>query len=127
MSELPKISEAEWQVMKIIWQHTPINTNEVIEKLNTTTTWSPKTIQTLLARLVKKGVITFKKESRAFVYYPAVNEHEYLKQESDSFINKFYGGALNTMILNFLQQEKLSKDDIDELKKILAEKDIKGE
>ena len=48
MSDLPQISEAEFEVMKIVWKHAPISTNEITDKLLQTTNWSPKTIQTLI-------------------------------------------------------------------------------
>ena len=64
MKTLPQISEAEFEVMKIIWKYAPINTNEVTEHLIKTTSWSPKTIQTLLKRLVTKKAITYEKQSR---------------------------------------------------------------
>lgn len=122
MGNLFTISEAEYEVMKIIWANAPVSTNEVVEKLLETSTWSPKTIQTLLSRLVKKGIIDYKKDSRIFVYTPLVKEEEYLEQESDTFLNRFYEGTLNSMVVNFLEHDKLSKNDIDELKRILDEK-----
>ena len=61
MSKLPQISEAEFEVMKVIWKYAPISTNEVTEKLTQTTDWSPKTIQTMLKRLVTKKALTYKK------------------------------------------------------------------
>ncbi|WPC40226.1 BlaI/MecI/CopY family transcriptional regulator [Clostridium sp. JS66] len=125
MSDLPKISEAEYKVMKIIWLNTPISTNEVIDKLIETSTWNPKTIQTLLSRLVKKGAITYEKNSRTFVYTPLVKEEEYLERESRSFLNRFYNGTLASMVLSFLEKDKLTEDDINELKDILDKK-VKG-
>ncbi|MEE1257193.1 MAG: BlaI/MecI/CopY family transcriptional regulator, partial [Lachnospiraceae bacterium] len=62
MSDLPQISEAEYEVMIIVWKHAPINTNEITEKLLQSTSWSPKTIQTLIKRLVTKGVLTYEKQ-----------------------------------------------------------------
>lgn len=70
MNKLPQISEAEFEVMKIVWKYAPISTNEITEKLLQTTSWSPKTIQTLIKRLVTKGVLTYEKQSRVFVYTP---------------------------------------------------------
>lgn len=70
MSKLPQISEAEFEVMKVIWKYAPISTNEVTEKLTQTTDWSPKTIQTMLKRLVTKKALTYEKQSRVFVYTP---------------------------------------------------------
>ena len=121
------ISEAEYQVMKLIWDKAPVSTKEVTEILTVESSWKPKTIQTLLSRLVKKGAIGYKKEGRAFVYTPLIKEEDYVEQESSSFLNKFYDGALNSMVVNFLEQDKLTENDINELKKILdMEKDKKG-
>ncbi|HDF4185569.1 TPA: BlaI/MecI/CopY family transcriptional regulator [Clostridioides difficile] len=127
MKKLPHISEAEYQVMKIIWKYTPISTTEVIEKLVETSTWSPKTIQTMLLRLVKKGALTYEKNSRVFVYTPLVKEEEYVARESSSFLNRFYNGTLNSMVLNFLENDKLSEDDIEELREILNKRTTKGD
>ena len=71
---------------------------------------------------MKKGIIDYKKDSRIFVYTPLVKEEVYLEQESDTFLNRFYEGTLNSMVVNFLEHDKLSKNDIDELKRILDEK-----
>nr|UWI50610.1 BlaI/MecI/CopY family transcriptional regulator [Clostridioides difficile] len=125
MKKLPQISEAEYQVMKIIWKYAPISTNEVIEKLVKTSKWSPKTIQTMLLRLVKKGALTYEKSSRVFVYTPIVKEEEYVSTESSSFLNRFYNGTLNSMVLNFLENDKLSEDDIEELRNILDKRKTK--
>lgn len=125
MKKLPQISEAEYQVMKIIWKYAPISTNEVIENLVKTSKWSPKTIQTMLLRLVKKGALTYEKNSRVFVYTPIVKEEEYVATESSSFLNRFYNGTLNSMVLNFLENDKLSEDDIEELRHILDKRKTK--
>lgn len=65
MNCLPQISEAEYEVMKVVWKESPVNTNVVTEILTKTTNWSPKTIQTLLKRLVNKGALTYEKQGRS--------------------------------------------------------------
>ncbi len=122
MKELPTISDAEYQVMKVVWAGAPISTNEVVEKLEEITAWKPKTIQTMLSRLVKKGVLSYEKDSRVFVYTPLIGESEYLKHESDTFLTRFYGGTLHSMVVNYLEQDKLSESDIQELQRLLKEK-----
>ena len=92
MHALPHISEAEFEVMKIVWKSAPINTNEITERLLKTTSWSAKTIQTLIKRLVTKGALTYEKQGRVFVYTPLVEENEYISQQSNSFIKRFYDG-----------------------------------
>ena len=105
MNTTPSISEAEFQVMKVIWGKSPVSTTEVVTELEKTTDWKPKTIQTLLSRLVKKDMLSFKREGRVFVYTPLVKESDYLSQESDSFLKRFYNGTLNAMVVNFLDQD----------------------
>lgn len=119
VNKLSTISEAEYEVMKIIWADAPISTNEVVEKLSKTTSWTPKTIQSLLGRLVKKGALDYEKNSRVFVYTPLVKEEDYLEEESNTFLNRFYNGTLQAMVVNFLKQDKLSQKEIESLKQAL--------
>lgn len=127
MNQLPQISEAEYEVMKIIWKDAPVSTNEVVERLSHTHDWSPKTVQTMLARLAKKGVITYTKESRMFIYSPLVKQEDYIRQESDSFLNRFFNGNVGSMVSAFLEQEELSTDELDELQALLNRKLEKGD
>lgn len=121
MSDLPQISEAEFEVMKVIWKYAPISTNEVTEKLTQTTDWSPKTIQTMLKRLVTKKALTYEKQSRVFVYTPLVPETEYIRQESNSFLNKYYNGNIVSMLTSYLEDDKLSKTELDTLRHLLSD------
>ena len=121
MSKLPQISEAEFEVMKVIWKYAPISTNEVTEKLTQTTDWSPKTIQTMLKRLVTKKALTYEKQSRVFVYTPLVPETEYIRQESNSFLNKYYNGNIVSMLTSYLEDDKLSKTELDTLLHLLSD------
>ncbi len=120
MKTLPQISEAEFEVMKIVWKYAPINTNEITEKLLQTTSWSPKTIQTLIKRLVNKGALTYEKQSRVFVYTPLVKEDEYIGQESSSFLKRFYGGDISAMLSAYIENDRLSDSEIDHLRSLLS-------
>ena len=122
MSTLPQISESEFEVMKIIWKYAPISTNEITEKLLQTTNWSPKTIQTLIKRLVTKGALTYEKQSRMFVYTPVVKESEYIRQESSSFLNRYYDGDITAMVSAYIENDKLSESELDTLRTLLSQK-----
>ena len=119
MKALPHISEAEFEVMKVIWKYAPINTNEITDKLTQTTKWSPKTIQTLIKRLVTKGALSYEKQSRVFVYTPLIEQKEYIKQESRSFLKRYYGGDITAMFSAYIEDDKLSKSEIDALRSLL--------
>ena len=107
MSTFPQISEAEFEVMKIVWKYAPINTNEITEKLLPTTNWSPKTIQTLIKRLVTKGALTYEKQS-------------------SSFLNRYYDGNITAMVSSYIENDKLSKSELDTLRTLLSQKQEKG-
>lgn len=127
MSNLPQISEAEFEVMKIVWKYAPINTNEITDKLLETTAWSPKTIQTLIKRLVKKGVLAYEKQSRVFVYTPLVKENEYIGHESNSFLKRFYDGNITAMLSAYIDNDRLTESEIETLRSLLSDKSKKGE
>jgi BlaI family transcriptional regulator, penicillinase repressor len=122
MKKLPKISESEWVVMKAIWYENPITANRIVETLADTTSWSPKTIKTLLNRLVQKEAVGFKNEGRIYNYYPLIEEAVYLKEESRSFLKRVFGGALKPMLATLVESEDLSEEDIKELKRMLKKK-----
>ena len=120
MSDLPQISESEFEIMKIVWKYAPISNNEITEKLLQTTSWSPKTIQTLIKRLVIKGALTYEKQSRVFIYTPLVKESEYIGQESNSFLNRYYNGDITAMLSAYIENDRLSEAEINTLRSLLS-------
>lgn len=127
MKKLPQISEAEFEVMKIVWENAPVSTNDITDRLVQTTDWSPKTIQTLIRRLVSKGALTYEKNGRVFVYMPKVNEDEYLMQKSSSFISRYFGGDFSAMFSSYLGNDELTDDELKNLKGIIEDRVEKGD
>lgn len=119
MPALPQISEAEYEVMKVVWKYAPISTNEITDRLTPTTNWRPKTIQTLIKRLVTKGALTYEKQSRVFVYTPLIDEKEYIGQKSHSFLERYYNGDITAMLSSYIENDKLSESEIDTLRSLL--------
>lgn len=122
MSNIPRISETEWVIMKILWKKSPLTANQVIEELDGTVDWSPLTIRTLLGRLVKKGALESPKVDGIYHYAPAISEKECVGAESRNFLKRVYNGAFKSMMANFLEEQQLSEDEIAELKRILEDK-----
>lgn len=127
MKKLPQISEAEFEVMKIVWENAPVSTNDITDRLVQTTDWSPKTIQTLIRRLVSKGALTYEKNGRVFVYTPKVNEDEYLMQKSSSFISRYFGGDFSAMFSSYLGNDELTDEELKNLKGIIEDRVEKGD
>ena len=97
-----------------------IGINEITEKLTQISSWSPKTIQTLIKRLVSKKALTYEKQSRVFVYTPLVKEDEYIRQESNSFLKRYYNGNITSMLASYIEDDKLSEEDIASLRNLLS-------
>lgn len=118
------ISESELEVMKVLWEIEEGSSAQIIEQLKDKSDWKPKTIQTLITRLVSKGFIDVDKTNRKlFIYKPAISEREYKDSASKSFLEKLYNGSINKMVLSFVKENKLSKEEIDELRDILKDED----
>ncbi len=120
MKKLPQISEAEFEVMKVVWQKAPVSTTEVTDDLTQRTDWSPKTIQTMLKRLVNKNALTYQKNGRVFVYSPLIGENEYLEQKSRSFLHRYFHGDLTALVSSYLDNDQLTDSDIDALRDLLS-------
>lgn len=122
MKEPPRISDAEWFVMEIVWQTSPLTANEIVDALARQSGWSPATIKTMLNRLVKKGALKFQAEGKRYLYRPAVSRESCVRGESRSFIQRFFGGEVGPMLAHFVEDAKLSPEQIKELRKLLERK-----
>jgi len=123
MNRTPRISEAEWEIMKICWDRSPVTAQEIIETLSASDNWHPKTVKTLLNRLVKKRALGFQKEGRAYLYEPLVAEKDCVTAESNSFLDRVFGGSLKPMLTHFVENRRLSPSEIAELKNLIKQKE----
>ncbi|QZY53990.1 BlaI/MecI/CopY family transcriptional regulator [Crassaminicella profunda] len=122
MKNIPKISESEFEIMKLLWKNNPLTSNEIIDVLSEKMGWSHQTIKTFINRLLNKKVIGFEKSGRSYLYYPLFSYDDYVKVENKSFLQRIYDGALGTLFSKFLEEENLSQKEIEKLQKILEEK-----
>lgn len=122
MPELPRISEAEWDVMHVIWEDPPLTAHEVAERLEPDREWSIRTVKTLLGRLVKKGVLTFELDGKRYLYHPALTREECVREEGRSFLRRVHKGSLSPLLAFFVHEGKLTKAEREELKALLERK-----
>lgn len=121
MNALPKISDSEWEIMKAVWKEgRPMSSDEIVEAL-AFKAWSPKTTRTLISRLAVKGALSCKKNGRAYSYEAAVGEKECVLEESQSLLDKLFGGSFAPLLANFVDSKRLDKDEIAELERIFHE------
>jgi BlaI family transcriptional regulator, penicillinase repressor len=123
MKPNPRISQAEWEVMTVIWNQSPATASDVVTQLETKRGWRSRTTRTLLDRLVKKGALRFEVEGKRYLYWPQVNMEECVQKESQSFLQRVFGGEPASMLVHLVKTSKLSASEIRELKRILTEKE----
>ena len=118
----PTISDAEWKIMRVLWRHSPLGAYDVSEALATTERWHPNTVKTLLSRLHKKKALGIKKYKNLYLYFPLVSEEDCIQAESESFLARLFGGSIKPLLIHFAKRQKLSAEDLEELRKILKQK-----
>jgi BlaI family penicillinase repressor len=120
MRTVPRISDTEWEVMRVVWAQAPCSAGMIIETLmHGDSSWHPRTVKAFLNRLVRKGVLGFSKEGRAYVYKPLVREEDCVDAASESFLERVFGGSMKPMLAHFVERKKLSREEIRELRRLL--------
>ena len=115
------ISNAEFEVLDVLWDGYPTTSSDIVERLNQKKPWHDKTVKTLLSRLVKKGVVDFDKAQRQYLYRPLIAREDYTKKEATSFVSRIFKGKVAPLVAGFANQNSLSQQDVDELKALIKQ------
>jgi BlaI family transcriptional regulator, penicillinase repressor len=122
----PKISPAEWEVLNIVWNRAPVTATEVYEALSNETDWHPKTVNTFLARLAEKGIVSIRRDGKANVYTPLLTREQCVGHESDSFLQRVFRGATGPLLAHFCERADLTDEEIAQLRQLLKQRTKKG-
>ena len=118
-----QISDAEAVVMDVLWKRSPLSADEVVMALSSRQDWQDATVKTLLNRLLNKGAIDAEKDGRRYLYAPVLQREAWVQGESESLLDRVFGGRVAPLVAHFSEQRKLSRKDIAELRKLLQEID----
>ena len=118
----PRISPAEWQVLETLWDRAPATAAEVYAALGGDAQWHFKTVNTFLTRLVDKGVLSVHRDGKANVYAPRHGREQCVRQESDTFLKRFFRGAAGPMLAHFCERADLTEAEIAHLRQILDQR-----
>lgn len=121
--DVPKISDAEWEVLRVIWEREPVTARGVLSEIPPERDWSEPTVKTLINRLVKKGVLEFEIDGRRYLYRAKLGRDEVVRQESRSFVDRVFGGSARPLVAHFLEEGEFDADEIAELRRLLDEKE----
>ena len=116
------ISDAEWEVMNVLWARSPMPTGQIVQALASQSRWKPRTIRTLLERLVQKGAIKVLSDGKR-QYAPVVSRQACVRKESRSFVQRVFRGEPASLLLHVIKETKLTQQEIDQLKELLSEKE----
>lgn len=118
-----KITEAESEVMQVLWRRQPLAAEDVVEALGPTQDWQEATVKTLLNRLLRKGAIRAARDGRRYLYTPVLKREDWLLGESQGLLERLFDGRVAPLVSHFSRHRKLSRKDIAELRKLLEELD----
>ncbi|MBR5156319.1 MAG: BlaI/MecI/CopY family transcriptional regulator [Clostridia bacterium] len=117
------IGDAELEIMKVIWKSKDPVTSLDIGKEVEDKGWKKTTIATFLTRLVEKGALSAEKQGKLYYYTPLITEKEYRKSQTKNLIKTLYNGSVRDFAVSFFEEQKLSDDDIKELRAIFEDKE----
>ncbi len=117
-----RISQAEWEVLNVLWEHPQATARDVCEVLSATKSWNQKTVGTFLTRLVEKGAVAVKTDGPAFRYRARTTRDKSIIRESESFLQRVFRGAAGPMLAHFCEQTELTPEEIVRLEEILRRK-----
>ena len=123
MARSVAISDAEWQVMNIVWQDQPVESQQVIDQLAAPNDWSPATVKTMLHRLVKKKALAFDRDGKRYLYRAVVRRGDCVRRESRSFLDRVFGGAAAPALMHLVKTSKLTDAELAELRRLLDDKE----
>lgn len=119
---VPRISEAEWEILSLLWKKAPLTATQVFEALPGKA-WKLNTVRTFLTRLEKKGAIRVGGHTEtAKQFLPAVSREACVRQESDTFLARVFEGGAAALLLHFAKSKRLSAAELAELEAILSQK-----
>lgn len=116
------ITDAEWEVMRVVWAHSEVTSKEVTQILNQKTEWKNTTVKTLLSRLVEKKMLTTKPSGNKFIYYALVEERKSIQVLSEELLNRVCSKKVGSVIEEIISDSVLSFSDIEQIEKVLLEK-----
>lgn len=126
MQDKYDITDAELEIMQVLWEYGQCDLNTILDKLNRKSDKNKNTIKTLLRRLMLKGSVESKKMGlKDTVYVPKVKKEKFLANENEHFLEKLYNGKMGNLLLNFVENKKVTKEERQRLIDILeSEEDI---
>lgn len=116
------ISNAEWEIMRVVWTKEETTSSQILGILEQKTDWTASTVKTLLKRLVDKGYLATQKSGKSFLYSTLVSEEEAINRQADELFDKFCQRKHTVIIKHLLETTPMTMADINDLQALLLSK-----
>ena len=114
-----KVSDAELQVLQLLWAESPLDAVELSKRLPAELSWRLPTVKTLLSRLLAKGAVTAISEGRRYLYRPAIDQETVASSQATRLIDRLFGGRVSPLVAQMAEQGSLSPEDVAELEALI--------
>ena len=121
-----KLTEAEWQIMKALWQDWPATARQVADRLGNEVNWAYTTIKTMLTRLADKNAVKETKKGNVSVYEPILTRANAQRSALKTLVNQAFDGAFGPLMHFLVEDQKLSKTEKEELLRMIEKGGQKG-
>jgi BlaI family penicillinase repressor len=119
MSVKVGLTDAEWQIIQLLWEHAPLTISQIEKTLKDKTGWSKHTVISLLKRMMSKGTVRAEDDGRVKLFWPVPGKEDVYAEETQSFLKRLYNGKIGLMLSAMVDKEDLADSEIDELMEIL--------
>lgn len=116
------ITDAEWEIMRVIWANGQMTSREIIDTIHSISDWKEGTIKTLINRLTQKGFLTQHTDYKPFLYTANVTEYQANIQSIDKLIDRICTTRRHHTLNHLIQSNELGKNDIAAMIRLLEEK-----
>lgn len=114
-----RISDAEYTVMEVLWDQSPLTAAEVADRAGPDRGWNVRTVKTLLSRLLAKGALIHEEDGRRYLYRPAIERGDYVASESRKLVDRMFGGRVTPLVAHLAERDELTDEDIAEIEALL--------
>ena len=116
---MKELSGAEWNLMESLWEYSPKVGSQIVTDMAARTGWSRSTTLTMLRRMTEKGLIACEDSGQMKTYAPLIEREEAVRKETENFVNRVYNGSISLLVSGFVERQRLTGQEIEELRRIL--------
>ena len=117
-----QVTEAEWKIMEVLWDHSPRTMGEITAILEPSTGWTRHTVITLLKRMTEKGTVSMDDTGRAKTYVPLITREEASSAETHKFLDHVFKGKASLLVSHLVDSGDLSAEELQDILKVIREK-----